>query len=166
MTRPFHVEPTEALITTLLDGASKDMNVNGSVTPVDFKYTCPSAKKIYVERLTMFLADATAFTQTNFGDVAGPLTNGVDLIVGGNTIYNMKDNVDLDLLACSFEGHAIFEKDTTAGSMRLSFPTCLGAPILLTAGEEFIIRVNDDLTTLTHFHAVIAGLLFTDNQVA
>ena len=56
-------------------GGSEHMNVNGSVTPVDFSFA-PTSGVWYVETITINIADNTDFSVTGFGGLSA-LTNGL-----------------------------------------------------------------------------------------
>jgi len=83
--------------TALLNGSSKACDVNGSVTPVSFRFT-PSTYVFYLELLSLVIEDQGDFTPNLFGKLTA-LTNGVQINVKSKgqtfTISNLKDNADI-----------------------------------------------------------------------
>jgi len=84
-------------VVPLLNSGSKNMNVDGSSTPVNFSFS-PSSGKVYVKEVSFFIADSGTTSPNKFGKVAA-LTNGVQLqIQSKGIIYNVaniKDNSDI-----------------------------------------------------------------------
>ena len=151
-------EPEEALDQYLLDGSTIDMNVDGSSTPVDYKYTVPAGKSLTLERILFYMDDATAFSPTTFGGISA-LTNGVDVIIAGSTIVNWKENEDIVCTCFDFVGYPNFGKESSSGAGRWTMRRSFGEPLIVRAGEEVIFRISDNLTGLTHFRAHIQGRL-------
>ena len=85
-------------IKNLLNGSSKSMNVNGSVTPVEFSYAPGAGKTEYLESLKFYLSDGGNPSEDLFGAITA-LTNGVKIEIRskGTTkeYYNLKDNTDV-----------------------------------------------------------------------
>ncbi len=145
----------EMVKTYLLDGCYPDMDVDGSVTPVVYKYTVLTGKVFLASRLTIYLEGLTAFSGSRFGDVKA-LTNGVVISVNGNTWETWKDNIDLMTCMDDTEGNKIFGRSITG---RWTFSQETGAQIEMAAGEIFAVTINDDLSYLTHFRIKIGGRL-------
>ena len=150
----------------LRNAGSEDMNVNGSVTAVDFKYTCPVGKVVLVSRLHFHILDSNV-DPNDFGGIAGGIATGLILgafdsddsqildFLDGDTIKknthfdhiagtdaNVKTGTGLDALAVRFSVHKS------------------GASMRLTAGQYIQMTVQDDLTTLNEFTTLIQGLIF------
>lgn len=80
-------------------GGSYDMNVNGSVTPVDFTFTPGTSEIWYMERITWMFNDSGAAKPVDFGCIADGLTNGVLIKIKSNgtetTIGTIKNNIEV-----------------------------------------------------------------------
>lgn len=85
----------------LVNGASRLMNVNGSVTPQNFLYTVPNGTIYYLESISIIISDTGTPTAAKFGDLVA-LTNGFRLQIksSGTTYdyYNFKTNGELSLV--------------------------------------------------------------------
>lgn len=139
----------------LLNGTSKDMNVNGSITPVNFNFT-PTSGSYYVEKIIIFIADTGTQSFDNFGAIAGPLTNGLLIKTKSNgaenDFINLKNNTDI---AMSFHEHAVLlaaistgflnSNDFFMGSISFNNPITLKS----STGDFLRATVRDDLTALT-----------------
>lgn len=79
----------------LANGGSGLLNVNGSVTPVNFDWSPPASETWYLEALMFFIYDTGSTSVSNFGAIAG-LTNGCELRVKTlgteYTLRNFKNN--------------------------------------------------------------------------
>lgn len=145
----------------LLNGASQAMNVNGSVTPVEFAYSADGTVDTYLQQVVIELQDGS-IDWNLFGALAA-LTNGFDLKIdqGGTTktlINAAKTTYQLirDLGGGTFD---LLEKSTGGNddSILIRMPLY---DALLAGGsaDKIYATVSDDLTGLTRFNAyVIAG---------
>lgn len=83
----------------LLNGTSKDMIVDGSVTPVEFKWEPPGTVHV-VKHLNIVLGCPNDTDSDEFGGGTA-LTNGIDFRIKSNgtifDMYNVKNNKDLTL---------------------------------------------------------------------
>ena len=152
-------EPAELIKIDLMNGGDPDMTVDGSSTPVTFKYTVPADKILYLHRVIIYMEDTTAFSAGVFGGTGGALANGVTIVVGGTTIDTWKTNADLELTFFDAEGRAVFAKETKSIGGRWTFTKDTGSPIKLIATETVSFVINDDLTGLDIFEAKIGGKL-------
>lgn len=152
----------------LTAGGSKDMQVDGSVTPQTFDLT-PGASAVYrVERIVMRLVCTAAPVMTGFGNLAA-LANGVLLewrkndtadppVVGGALELDLLDGVSFkaanDLLQ--------FEVGILANTMELVWAP--RQPIRLDGGNGEMLRatVRDNLTALTSFRTLVEGGIETE----
>lgn len=141
-------------ILNLLNGSSKNMNVNGSSTPVDFSFAPASGETWYVEGLYLLIADVGTPDLYEFGALGSALTNGLQLIIKKseteNEAGNLKDNSDIGvmfmdrnsgiLIGLGFFNHS----DMYAGGIDFKQPILLNG----TNGDKIIFRVRDNLTGL------------------
>lgn len=143
----------------LMNGSSHNMNVNGSVTPVNFSFTPGSGEIWYVHAVSLVLNDNGTNGPNKFGALTA-LTNGVQMQVQSKgvtqDICNIKDN--LDLAMCYFENRVahgtvgFFETaDVFTGS--LSFNPQM---ILQNSTSDYIrIRIRDNLTGVDFMRACV-----------
>jgi hypothetical protein len=146
---------------------SIDMAVDGSTTPVLFKFTVPAGKIAYITRIVVSIVANSKSDSGGFGDLSA-LTNGMTFYILGSqgTIIEdlsfqlpIKKTTDLqaychDLLRSSFGTGAeqvtaryTFEKD--------------GAPLVLNEGQSYAWRVNDDITGLVDMYIRAGVALYT-----
>lgn len=154
-------------------GASNDMRVNGSVTPVDFMIRSQSEFDRYIMSISFEIADANAVLD-QFGTI-GVLINGCQLFYESTEgiifIHDaMRTNWDFVRLA---HGNPPFGSDATsfraanviAGSEGyipvLNFQQVFGYRwgIALKGGtnQRMVIRIRDDVTTIDSFNAIAFG---------
>ena len=132
-----------------------NMNVDGSVTPVDFKITCPEGSTYEINRLILEVQDVGTFDTNAYGNGIA-LTNGIRFLTDRPTRtpreidytaqHPIRTNVDwaaymYDLELITFgSGNQVMHARYTL--------TKDGAPIRLGGGESIIIRIQDDLSGL------------------
>lgn len=148
---------------------SIEMNVDGSVTPVDFKITAGANQLLIIHRMLPHILDDGPLDAGYYGKNL-ILTNGIHLItekfVDGvltETVatyqYPIRKNVDwgaycYDVQNIAFGGGV----DSLLARYTLDKD---GAPFALYPGESFIVRIADDLTQLVGQHAR-AGMVLVD----
>lgn len=141
------------------NGSSKDMNVDGSVTAVDFDYTPLSGEIEYVTCVAFYINDPGSMDPSDFGSIStAPLTNGLQFLIktdGGTEteITNMVDNDDIALRfkrsyapGGSGEGGLgmLDEDDIWIGQMVFDPPLLLDQ----SQGDYLRFKVRDDITAL------------------
>lgn len=153
--------PGRFLIQSPENGGSRDLNVDGSTTPVDFLLSPATGKKVVVKTLVLVFVD-TAIDFSKFGGIAA-ITNGLEIFTkeGGESERQINDalldNADFyglatDILLQSTPGSDILK-------IELDLSAKLGTQFELTAtrGDYVKITVNDDLSGLNEFYAIIFG---------
>lgn len=157
--------PIDKLFTTnaLINRENFNLNVDGSTTAVAFKYINQFDKPINLTRMLINMVCATGPPFDGFGDIAAPgLLRGIELrkknADGTYTNYfNAKTNNRLQLLMYDFSFFdPSFPQAINGLSGRFTFEK-LGSPIVLMQGEELQLLVQDNLTTITSFEAVVEG---------
>ena len=152
-TSPQIVPVQEMLFRSLRDSAgSSDLRVDGSVTPVSFRYTVPTGKIAIISRMLTHIVDSGMQWQEFAGITA--LTNGLTIkaldvddsvlldFIDGNTIQN---NGDWSHVAGSDEVLQL-----SAGPDLLAIRWSLfktGFVPFLEEGQSFEVLVQDDLST-------------------
>jgi hypothetical protein len=143
---------------------SHDMNVDGSVTPVQFFYQCPANHRAFLYRVIVQIQD-TGMTHITYGGLAA-LANGlaVDILDSSDTSINdftggepIQDNATWRSLCYDANYETKGSLDSLA--VRWVFSKDVGGPVIMEAGDKFVMTVNDDLTGLTKHHAIIRGYL-------
>lgn len=143
------------VISNLLNGSSKAMNVNGATTPVTFQYLA-SGTTYYLESVSFFLADNAAFDSGGFGALAA-LTNGVVIEYQSKgvlyTLTNLQTNGDLlttmgDATFGSIQSGLLGTDAYITGTSRIQQRIALDPAF----GDFIRARVRDNITGLTTFN--------------
>ena len=138
----------------LVNGASRLMNVNGSVTPQNFLYTVPADTVYYLESMSIIISDTGTPTAAKFGDLAA-LTNGVRLQIksSGTTydVYNFKTNGELTMFFNNVfippTAGWLNDTDLLVGTVKFEKPIKLNG-----ASSDFVqFTIRDNLTGLNTF---------------
>lgn len=150
---------------------SYDMNVNGSVTPVDFYISPPTNETWFIGEWKLQILDQKGFDVGNFGALGSQLTNGLDCILEVNGVqtsildYTIKTNADITEMTfdskletfgnTSDSLHARWSFSDSGQNIRLSGST----------NDKLIVRVQDDLTALTSFKINVQGYKYEPSQL-
>ena len=136
-------------------GGAIDQNVNGSVTPVDFKFA-PTGTQ-YVKQLTVSIVGLNMASIMDYFNIAGGLTNGVKFLTkDGLTerdLFNVKRTIELShastqgIINNYIQGNA--SEDIFIADMVFPFESIVGA------GREIIIRIRDNLTSIRYQRATV-----------
>lgn len=157
--------PRDAIFEHLIDGGARDMNVNGSITPVDFCYTCPANKVAFLYRINILITDAS-MKMDKFGGLMA-LTNGVEIGIYDSSNVLIKDPTDTDNIKtiADFSMLAGIDAQIHVGAgidaafIRWTFSKCVGGPFRLNEGEYINFKIQDNLEALDEFHAIAQGIL-------
>lgn len=147
---------------------NRNMNVDGSTTPVDFLVAPQDRYEYLVFRLMMKIRDGAGFRAERFGGIA-ELTNGLQLLIhagannprydeGEEVIFTeepIKNNADIGLYCFDVDLKTWGSGDSFLLA-RWSFERA-GEPIKLYAGDSLRVRVRDDLTALTNVAFMAQG---------
>ena len=145
----------------LLSGGSKDMTVNGSVTPVVFSAGPPAGQRWYVQNLNFIIQDNGAVKASDFGSQAG-LTNGVLFEWQINSVdyelINLMDNADsLAVFTQSgWMGGTASGFVTDANYFNGHFPFRTPGTLIGDDGDVFKVTVRDNLSGLARMAVSIA----------
>lgn len=140
-------------------GGSRDANVDGSSTPVEFSYTADDTR-MWIYRLMVSVKDAGSFDADLYGN-GEILANGIDLevVTAGGETHDLLDGEPIKANADWGICHDVryFDIGPAADNyllVRWTFARA-GRPLRLGLGDKLLARVNDDLTGLTGqwFHA-------------
>lgn len=139
------------------DAGSRNMAVDGSVTPVSFKAVPPEGKKWRINRVLVYMEGANPFSAEKFGDLPS-LANGTTNNLNGVKVTSWKTNRDFALEMYDLNTIKSLGKDDRSFSGRWSFDKAFGKPVLIdssSTGVELI--VNDNLSGLTSFYVKAQG---------
>ena len=140
-------------ITYLLDGSTKNMNVDGSVTPVVYEFAPSGTDIFFINGVSILILDPGKTEADKFGSITA-LTNGLQLKVKTNggtetEITNIQDNTDLTLtfnsditLSNGAGDNWLNDKDWFKGTYQLDPIVQIDA----NQGDTIKIIVRDDLT--------------------
>lgn len=143
----------------LKDNLNQDMNVDGSVTPVEFVWNGPDASlvtyQIYQLRLVIVANNITNFL--GFANGA-ELANGIDIIAendAGTFPYaNIKRNVEFTQVTTD-SNETSFDQQGNNTQDGILFVIKPSSPILGVSGLSYKIVVNDDLTGISYMRASV-----------
>jgi hypothetical protein len=145
-------------------GGSPDMTVNGS--PTKYYLAAPAEQLYHVASVQIQIADAT-WVEDGFGGLAA-LSTGVGIEVedldgtqlidftAGN---NIKTFADFGYLAGAQVATAISTGGTNKFGLVEWNLESGGAFLSLTAGQRLVFTINDDLTGLVTFQALVQGVV-------
>lgn len=168
-TSPADIANLRLLREYLTSGAAFEMNVNGSVTPVEYTITSTAGKTRWITGMRFLLEDASMELNTadfrRFGTatLAGVgLTNGiqVETLQSGETTSIANEPIrflgDFLRYADSFTN---FVNSVGSQDDYISFDFDLDKPVVLAAGggDALIVRIRDNLTTLNSFRCIVRG---------
>jgi hypothetical protein len=80
----------------LLNDSNKNLAVDGSLSPVIFSYQPPGGFEYYLNAISIYMDEGGSFTGEGFASETAPLTNGIDILVNNNLLFNFKANKDLE----------------------------------------------------------------------
>ena len=147
-------------------GGSRYMGVDGSVTPVEFKYTVPEAENLLLLGITICLMDSFVYPH-KFGNL-DELANGVLLRILDDSAQVSLDMCDQEPIKLNADFAAI---DSGASSRMAGSNASLltmawraqgdDEPIILPSGHSVSLVVRDDLRTIEYFRAILKGRLYS-----
>jgi hypothetical protein len=145
---------------SLLNGSSDAMNVNGSVTPVNFSFAPASGETWYVRSISLYIEDAVG-NSTGFGSISS-LTNGLILQVQSdgvsNDVVTLKDNIDV---LSYFSDQIVSEiKAGFFGSVAILFGSNIyrhpqQMKLVGNSSDYIRLRVRDNLTSVDQLRAKV-----------
>ena len=148
------------------DATVIDMDVNGVVTAVAFRYTSPDARWARVRRCNLAMIDGS-ITPSKFGgiDLSGGTGATVKLHAkGGGELFDfmegstLKDNTDFAHLA-GVDAPIIPAAGDDAFSVRWTLNK-MGDDIYLEPGDYLEVVIQDDISALTKFRWSVQGRLY------
>ncbi len=153
---PFPGIAFRGFVTNIL---SPDLNVDGSVTPVEFTVAPPTGKIWYVYNISLVIQD-NAINFTKFGGLLA-LTNGVDFKVKQNglseeVLANIKNNGEF----YTFANQVLLESasiDILVIQINTKTNTGTTFKLINSQSDNFKVIVNDNLTSINKFQIIVRG---------
>lgn len=133
------ISPSKYLSEFLFNATSRDMNVDGSSTPVAFIHT--AASKMILRSFYLYIEDGSNFDFDSFGGI-NELDNGVTIQVNNQVISTFKNNVGMEM-------ESNFSRNTTYASLSRNLLLRFDYDITIQKGDIIKSIVNDDLTSLS-----------------
>ncbi len=145
---------------------SRYMGVDGSVTPVEFKYTVPEEENFLLSGITICLMDFFVYPN-KFGNL-DELENGLLLRIMDESAQVSLDMCDQEPIKVNADFAAVDSGVSVrmAGSAASLFTMAWKAqgddePIILPPGYSVSLVVRDDLSTIEYFRALVKGRLYS-----
>lgn len=155
---PYHnhrhkVEYFSRFLDTVGDGTGIfNANVNGSVTPVEFKLVVPDKTIIFIQELVVTVRDGGQFVSGGYGALPA-LTNGIKIYYkkrGGDSFIDRTPQKAIDCNGCWAIIASRYEQRLTAvNDQAHSSVHWFHTPLQMYPGGEYKIVIRDDLTGLT-----------------
>ena len=155
-----YLNPKKLISEYLTNASSPDLNVDGSVTPVEFSYRPNKGETVNIARLLIYLEGGTNFAAEDFANLATALTNGLTISFDGAQVASWRDNVDIVTTMYDVEGYASLNNIARSISGRWTLnraaPGFAGVEVTYENGGV-VATVNDNLSTLTQFRIRAQG---------
>lgn len=159
---PYNGFPSQEFLTTT--GASSgtiNNNLNFTVA-TDIFHLATAEFRIY--SLVMTLSTSVKINQADYGSIAGGLTNGINYYYKAASLaeqklnnHVIKTNDDYCILTPDFK-ITQFEGTAQTISILLDIRKLFGSPLVLNTGDKFIVRLQDNFTSLLHHTFCINGI--------
>jgi len=144
-------------------GASSDLNVDGSVTPVEFNVVPNTGKIFFITEIALIMEDQ-AMNYTKFGGITGGLANGIGVEVkeGGETVRDIaiagsiKTNAGFALAGGGIELSSS-NTDLFVAIYNIVGKSKTSFKLVDSDGDFFRVTVNDDLRPIDNFKVIVYG---------
>ena len=145
----------------LVNVGNKNLNANGSSTPVVAHIEAPTGATWDITRVMFYIEDNAVMDDSKFGAISR-LTKGVVLRKKNGTyqnIFNVKSNGDFALQSYDASYSTAAPSGNYGFRCRRSFAgqEKNGVVIRLEPGDELELLIQDDLSGLVYFYAVAQG---------
>jgi hypothetical protein len=148
---------------SLFNPLTRDLNVDGSGTPITFSIAPQASGRVRVTRILGVMTTTGTADFSKFGDIDGGLLKGIVLRRNNgitDNIWNVKSNADFASLAYDFD---IFDPSGPLGVNGLKFRYTFngedkhGTSVLLPPGDRLDLIVQDNLSTILSFRITVQG---------
>jgi len=154
-------------IGTFVTGGTRNMNVDGSVTPVIFglRNTDQAIGSTFdITRILFSCTTDTAVDLSKFGDIVGGLTRGIVFRKKDGVyrnIFNVKSNQGFDNIMYDWKPYAKSKPnegiDGFTGRLTFGGQSKIGVTVRLAPGEDIQLIIQDNLESLINFSAIAEG---------
>lgn len=155
------IKSNEGFYAKFKNNESENIGVNGSSTHITFTLEdLPADQKILLQSVSFLVGADENLDLGNFGDVNGPLTNGV-LFEAGDASAIVKDNGDIFLISSSqFTQTVGLLNPFTLIAGRWDFTDTFGenGPMIMRA-DSLKITIRDNLSGISYFKVACHGIL-------
>ena len=154
-------DETNVIMAPLLNGASADMTVDGSVTPVVFSYSPPPGYTFECTGVRFYMEASTAFSAELFGDLPA-LANGWTLGINNTPFASAKTNMELAIIMDNVNGVTALGKEVRTLLGQLDFTPITGghqSGLTTSVASNVSVTVNDNLSTLSQLSVFIRGFI-------
>lgn len=165
MTKPRGVYATRELTSDGTQAGSRDMNVDGSLTSVQFWYQPQPTDLFRVDAVHLSITDNGEPGYDEYGSIPGPLPNGTRIFVERdgvlqywNRIYRTNEDWITVATASDIYEMAITSRIVVYRAEFSRFAT--GELFSGRTNDRFGIEINDDLTTLQVHNCSLIGADF------
>lgn len=139
-------------------GGSREQNIDGSVTPVDFEITF--ATKTYVKRIDFVACSVNIVSTLDYGSIAGGLPNGIQMIkkVGATetVLFNCQRWIEYGHFVDDQLGQIEHQENPTED---IVIASCTFVPLWrFEAGTKLITRIRDNLSILRYHRTSILAV--------
>lgn len=140
----------------------KNAIVDYSTAPVDFWWQ--ASKPYDIHSVLINISESTAMNQSDYGSLAGGITNGVKLFVVQRGVeipllggFAVKKNYEWTLLTvdCTL---TTYPGSAQTYLVNFDLISQYGVPIPLAPGDKFIVRLNDNFTGLVNHTFGLRGI--------
>jgi len=147
------------------DGTTRDMNVDGSVTPQNFEFGVAAGQIAVLESFGFELQDAKGFGLNEFGNLGAALTNGllIQMVESDGTLladFTQGEPITTNAEMYQYSMRVGLEEWGAGDDMlhgRITFDAVTGSSLVVSNGYKFRVVVQDNLTGLTKFHMYVGG---------
>ena len=137
-------------------GGSRNLNVNGSVTPVEFTLEDLTSEKFILTRIDFLISCGTSVDLNLFGSIAA-LVNGIDFAINGTVTF--KNNGDILLFVTDAGTEVGKIEGVDAAFINGHWDTLKSFQNgLVCVRDNFKITVNDNLSAIDYFRISASGI--------
>lgn len=148
----------EIFFRSFKNNGSKNMNVNGSVTPIEFNLMEDlTVDKIILTRIDFILSCGTAINLSNFGSLSTPLTNGVYFAIDGNQGFKTNGDIMLFATDAGTETGKVQSVDTSFINGHWDLLKTFNNGVICDLNNLKVI-IRDDLSALNYFQVTASGI--------
>lgn len=145
------------------DSGNSNMNVNGSITPVDFFIQAQPGETISIQQINVTITDSGNPAINDYGSVVGPLTNGslffIDIMgFRIESTFSFHRNIDFVLNSRNFNITQFSGSNRVISYQEILNDFSQGIFLDGDKNTKFGFTVKDDLSTLVDHKCIVKAL--------